>query len=151
MKRAGWLVIVVGLLAGCGGGFGVQNAEQQAKEAHAKEPPANRVGFSIWSMFGANRQFVRDRLGPGIGKPKSEQVARLGQPFECKPAAGGGEICGWYDPEMSDSGKDNPSAHQVFYTFDQKGVATAWQYQGIYGKLSSTDETLPVPPPDKGN
>lgn len=126
-------------------GFGVQDAEKQARDAQ-KETSSGTVGFSIWSMFPSSREFVSKRLNTGLGKTKAEQVATLGEPFRCNADQAGGEICGWYDPGMSESGVTDASQHRVFYVYDQGGIARQWLYQGSYGKLNSHDALLPSPP-----
>jgi hypothetical protein len=97
-------------------------------------------------MFGSSRQAVRKRLDPGLGKTKAEQMVTLGQPFQCKAVPAGGEICGWYDAGMSDGVPSDATKHRVFYTYDQSGIAQEWNYQGIYGKLSSIETMFPEPP-----
>jgi hypothetical protein len=140
--------IVLGLFAvtltACAG-FGVQDAEKQSRDAHEKEISSGTVGFSIWSMFSSSREFVSKRLNPGLGKTKVEQIATLGQPFQCSADQVGGEICGWYDSGMSEGSITDANQHRVFYVYDQKGVARQWLYQGLYGKLSSQDSLLPSP------
>ena len=95
-------------------------------------------------MFGGNREFVRKRLDPGLGKPKAEQVAKFGQPVQCTQDPNGGEVCAWHDGGMAEGGTADPSMHQVYYSFDKSGVAREWDYRGVYGKLSSRDAEAQV-------
>ena len=145
--------LVVGMLAGCTGpGFGVKDAETKGGDGQAPAPakqhllvPDKTPGFSIWSMFGGNREFVRKRLDPGLGKPKAEQIAKFGQPVQCTPDPKGGEVCAWHDAGMAEGGTADPSMHQVYYSFDKSGVAREWDYRGVYGKLSSRDAEPQAP------
>jgi hypothetical protein len=98
-------------------------------------------------MFGSNKEFVRKRLDPGLGHSKQEQVAKLGNPVQCTPNPKGGEICLWHDKGMAEGGTSDPSMHQVYYAFDQGGVAQEWDYRGVYGKLSSRDALFESPSP----
>jgi len=147
--------LVAALLTGCQGpGYGVKETEQKPGVGQtASQPDAPSVvpdktpGFSIWSMFGSNREFVRKRLDPGVGKLKTEQIAKLGQPVHCTPDPKGGEVCLWHDKGMAEGGTADPSMHQVYYSFDKAGVAREWDYRGVYGKLSSRDPASDVQAP----
>lgn len=112
--------LVVAMLAGCAGsGFGVKDAESEQPSLVPDKAP----GFSIWSVFGGNREFVRKRLDPGLGKPKAEEISKFGQPVQCTPNPKGGEVCAWHDGGMAEGGTADPSMHQVYYSFDESGVA----------------------------
>lgn len=137
-------VILVPLLSGCGGA-GVKDAESQARAAQANARGSTSTGFSILSLSKSNVEFVQKRLNGGLGKTKAEEIVTFGQPFQCNPSPAGGEICGWYDGGMSEGGISDATQHRVFYTFDQSGKATEWNYQGTYGKHSSRDALLPSP------
>lgn len=156
MRSMLWVGVMAVLLAGCQGpGYGAKEGGREggaeSGQAPAAAPAASDVpagvpdrtpGFSIWSIFGGNKDFVRKRLDPGVGKLKADQIARLGQPVQCTPDPKGGELCVWHDKGMSEGGSADPSMHQVYYSFDKGGVARRWDYRGVYGKLSSTD-TVP--------
>jgi hypothetical protein len=152
MRHMLWAGVVAVLLAGCQGpGYGVKEGEQKSAAApaaaSAEAPPGvpdRTPGFSIWSIFGGNKDFVRKRLDPGVGKLKADQVARLGQPVQCTLDPKGGELCLWHDQGMAEGGTADPSMHQVYYSFDKSGVARRWDYRGVYGKLSSAD-AVPEP------
>jgi hypothetical protein len=166
MRNMLWAGTVVLLLAACQGpGYGVkegprdggkeggQQAAAAPATASAEAPPAGvpdrTPGFSIWSIFGGNKDFVRKRLDPGVGKSKADQVARLGQPVQCTPDPKGGELCLWHDQGMAEGGTADPSMHQVYYSFDKGGVARRWDYRGVYGKLSSADAVPEAQAPAK--
>ncbi len=134
-----------GLLVACTGS-GIQDAEKQAREGQATAAQGRPAGSSIWSLFGSSGEAVRKRLDPGLGKAKAEQITVFGQPFGCNQLPTGGEICGWYDAEMSEGGLSEANQHRVFYTYNQSGIALEWTYQGMYGKYSSVEAKLPTPP-----
>ena len=131
------------VLSGCVGA-GVQDAEEQARSGQARAIEGTTPGFSIWSALGGNPEHVRQRLDPGLGKTKKEQIATFGQPFRCQDLRTGGEVCGWYDGGMS-LGSTDPNQHLVYFTFAPTGQASEWDYQGAYGKFSSRDTSLPRP------
>lgn len=163
MRYAMQIGLVAILVAACQGpGYGVKESDQtpgtgqgsgsgQPAAATASDAPPGvpdkTPGFSIWSMFGSNKDFVRKRLDPGIGKPKMEQVAKMGEPVQCTPNPKGGEVCLWHDKGMAEGGTSDPSMHQVYYSFDASGVAREWDYRGVYGKLSSRDPAPTSQPP----
>jgi hypothetical protein len=131
------------VLSGCVGA-GVQDAEEQARSGQARAMEGQTPGVSIWSLFGGNIEHVRTRLDAGLGKTKKEEMGTFGQPFRCKDLPTGGEVCGWYDEGMS-LGSTDSTQHVVYFTFDAMGKASAWDYQGAYGKHSSRDSSLPLP------
>src|SRR5574341_1376748 len=143
--------LVAALVTGCQGpGYGVKDGGKDAGQKPDAAPAATSAeapsavpdrtpGFSIWSIFGGNKDFVRKRLDPGVGKSKTEQIAKFGQPVKCTPDPKGGEVCLWHDQGMAEGGTADPSMHQVYYSFDKGGVAQRWDYRGVYGKLSSRD------------
>lgn len=141
-------VLLLGLflltIPGCTG-FGVQDAEMRSRAAHADWDRVAPPSSSIWSMFGSSGESVRKRLDPGLGKAKTDQIAALGEPFGCAPVQTDEEICGWYDQGMSDSKTVEASRHQVFYLYNQRGIARQWLYRGLYGKYTSLDLALPAP------
>jgi hypothetical protein len=158
MVRIG--IVTVFLTACQGPGYGVKEADHKAateKTTGTEQPsaqpespagvPDKTPGFSIWSMFGGNKEFVRKRLEPGLGHTKKEQVAKLGTPVQCTPHPKGGEICLWHDKGMAEGGTSDPSMHQVYYSFDKDGMAQEWDYRGVYGKLSSRDALFDSPAP----
>ena len=125
-------------------GAGVEDAETQARAGQARAMEGRTPGSSLWSLFGGNVEHVRSRLDAALGKTKTEQTATFGQPFRCKDLSTGGEVCGWYDEGMS-LGSTDSTQHVVYFTFDATGKASAWDYQGAYGKHSSRDSSLPLP------
>ena len=140
------LLLGCSAITGCvGGGAALPDAEGKARAAQAKSMEGRPPGSSIWALFGGNVEHVRKRLDAGLGKTKSEQSAVFGQPFRCNEVSTGGEICGWYDGGMSDGGNTDARQHLVYFTFDGNGKASAWDYQGAYGKHSSRDASLPSP------
>lgn len=155
MRYVMYIGVLALLLSACRGpGYGVSDQKTEGGQTVSTPPsdappgvPDKTPGFSIWSAFGGNKEFVRKRLDPGIGKPKTEQVARMGEPVQCIPnPKNGGEVCLWHDKAMAEGGTSDPSMHQVYYNFDKGGVAREWDYRGVYGKLSSRD---PAPEPQK--
>src|SRR5438445_12524380 len=101
MKLIVLLLFSAGILTACGG-FGIQDAEEQARQEQAKAAQGNSPGFSIWSMFGSSGEVVRKRLNPWIGKAKADVISNFGRPYQCNPLKPNGEICGWHDGGMSD-------------------------------------------------
>lgn len=152
MRYGVYLGLAAIMIVACQGpGYGVKEGEQKTEagqpagtaSATSDSPPGvpdKTPGFSIWSLSGGNKDFVRKRLDPGIGKPKSEQVAKMGEPVQCTPNPKGGEVCQWHDKGMAEGGTSEASMHQVYYSFDKGGVAREWDYRGVYGKLSSRDQ-----------
>lgn len=136
------LLLCIVALSGCVGA-GVEDAESQARASQARAMEGRTPGSSLWSLFGGNVEHVRTRLDAALGKTKTEQTATFGQPFRCNPSPGG-EICGWYDGGMS-LGSTDATQHVIYFTFDGTGKASAWDYQGAYGKHSSRDTSLPLP------
>lgn len=132
------------VLSGCAGA-GVQDAEVQARLGQARTMEGRTPGLSIWSMFGGNIERVRKRLDAGLGKTKPEEAITFGEPFRCDALQTGEEVCGWFDAGMSDGGTTEASQHLVYFTFDPSKKASAWDYQGAYGKHSSRDASLPLP------
>lgn len=138
------LLLGCSAVAGCSGA-GMQDAENQSRAAQVKAMEGRMPGLSIWSMFGGNVEGVRKRLDAGLGKTKSEETVTFGEPFKCGALQAGGEVCGWFDDGMSNGGTTEASQHVVYFTFDLNGKASAWDYQGAYGKHSSRDTSLPSP------
>ena len=163
MRYALHIGFVMLLLVGCQGpGYGVKETDQKADQktdtgSTASSPsteapagvPDKTPGFSIWSMFGSNKEFVRKRLDPWLGKSKAELVAKLGDPVQCTPNPKGGVVCLWHDKGMAEGGTSDPSMHQVYYSLDAQGVAREWDYRGVYGKLSSRDAVPEAQPATK--
>ena len=151
MRHVMYIGVLVAALVACQGpGYGVSEQKSEGGQVVSAPPadlppgvPDATPGFSILSAFASSKEFVRKRLDPEIGKPKSEQVAKFGDPVQCTPnPKNGGEVCLWHDKGMAEGGTSDPSMHQVYYNFDKGGVAREWYYRGMYGKLSSRD---PVP------
>jgi len=163
MRYAAYVAFAAIVFVGCQGpGYGVKEGEQKTEAgqpagtssttpaASSDSPPGvpdKTPGFSIWSLSGGNKEFVRKRLDPGIGKPKTEQVTKMGEPVQCTPNPKGGEVCLWHDKGMAEGGTSEASMHQVYYSFDKTGVAREWDYRGVYGKLSSRDLAPDAQPP----
>ena len=161
--RYAWHIglVVVSLVACQGPGYGVKEADQKADQktdtapsssASSEAPagvPDKTPGFSIWSVFSGNKEFVRKRLDPWLGKSKAELVAKLGDPVQCTPNPKGGTVCLWHDKGMAEGGTSEPSMHQVYYSLDDQGVAREWDYRGVYGKLSSRDALPEAQPATK--
>ncbi len=131
------------LLTGCTG-FGVPNAEEQAREGHRAYP--TKPGNSVFTALSSGSRVVETRLSPGIGKSKDEHIRMFGQPFQCIRPSQGSEICGWQDPKISE-GASGGSEELAYYVYDERGVAFAWYYRGAYGNRNSLDAILPVPAP----
>lgn len=140
MRYAVSLVLCGGLLAGCGG-YGVHDAEQQAREGERTTP--GKPGASIFTALSSSSKAIENHLSPGLGKSKDEHIRLLGQPFKCVRPAEGSEICGWRD--STPVGEPAASGDFVYYVYNERGIALEWHYRGRYGSKSNVDALLPSP------
>jgi len=76
---------------------------------------------------------------PWLGKTKDARMTVLGPPDTCA-AVSDGEVCEWVASDVS-AGGGSLLEHHISYTY-QDGIATAWNYQGPWGRRSNRDHAM---------